>query len=213
MNAPSAKSFWTFCARASLAALVLALLFAPPALAKKKKERKPTDPNELFNPLLGIDYSHWLVGPIAEIATLEEVRKYLELPSDEDAEAFVVAFWASRAEGYGYFDKKPREICEERAINADKLYSEGAYPGRRTARGTIYILFGEPEEVEYQIPREVGDPTLEAWEYPKDAEPGLGGEPPDRYYRFVEIDGSKVLYTGQKMRRDPRDLRRQNHGG
>jgi len=210
MSVRSAKSFWTFCARTSVAALALVLLLAPPALARKKKDKKPTDPNELFNPLLGIEHSHWLVGAIAEIATLEEIREYLELLGDEDAEAFIDAFWAKRTEGYGYFDKKPREIYEERAVEADKQYSEGAYSGRRTARGTIYILFGEPEDVEFQIPHEVGVPTLEAWRYPKDAAAGLGGEPPERLYRFVEIDGSKVLYTGQKMRRNPRDLVRQH---
>lgn len=209
MSVRSAKSFWTFCARASVLTLTFAILLAPPVLAKKK-EKKPTDPNELFNPLLGIEYSHWLVGPIAEIATLQEIEEYLALPSDEDAKAFIDAFWAKRAEGYGYFDKKPREIYEERAVEADKQYSEGAYPGRRTARGTIYILFGKPEEVEFEIPHEVGQPTLEAWRYPKDAGPGLGGEPPERLYRFVEIDGSKVLYTGQKMRRGPRDLIRRH---
>jgi GWxTD domain-containing protein len=182
--------------------LALVLLVTPPVFAKKKKDKKPTDSNELFNPLLGLDYSHWLLGAISEIATLEEIREYLALLSDEEAATFIDAFWARRAEGYGYFDKLPRELYDERAAEADKLYSEGAYPGRRTDRGTIYILFGEPEEVEYQIPQEVGAPTLETWEYPKDAEAGLGGEPPERFYRFVEIDGSKVRYTGQKIRRD-----------
>lgn len=213
MSVRSVKSFWTFCARTSVVFLALGLLLAPPVSAKKKKDKKPTDPNELFNPLLGIEYSHWLVGAIAEIATVEEIHEYLELLSDEDAKAFIDAFWAKRAEGYGYFDKKPREIYEERAAEADKQFSEGAYPGRRTDRGTIYILFGKPEEVEFETPYEVGMPTLEAWKYPKDAEPGLSGEPPERSYRFAEIDGSKVLYKGQKMRRDPRDLvrRHDNH--
>jgi GWxTD domain-containing protein len=212
MNARSAKSFWTFSIRASLLVLILALLLTPPALAKKdkKSDQKPSDPNDLFNPLLGLDHSHWLVGPIAEIASLEEIREYLELTDDDSAQAFIGTFWESRAEGYGPFDKKPFDIYEARAAETDKHYSEGAFRGRRTARGLIFILYGEPEEVKYEIPHESGMPTLEAWHYPKDAAPGLSGESPKQLYRFVEIDGSKVLYTGQKKRIDP--LRRRLNG-
>ena len=99
MSARSAKNFSTFCIRASLLALVVSLVFAPPVLAKKKKDKRPKDVSELFNPLLGLDYSHWLVGPIADIATLKEIERYLALASDEEAQSFIDAFWDQRAEG------------------------------------------------------------------------------------------------------------------
>lgn len=220
MSVRSAKNFsisWASARRAKAVAVCLAaaiLLIASPAAAKKKK--KYTDPNELFNPLLGIDYSHWLVGPIADIASEDEIEAYMELASDEAAEEFIESFWANRAEGVGFFEKKPRQIFEERAAEADKRYSEGAFPGRRTDRGKTLILYGEPEEITFDKPLEVGAPTLEIWKYPKDAVAGLDGEKPQRSYRFVEIDGSKVFYTNQKLRRSPldrdRDLRRRPPG-
>ena len=73
----------------------------------------------------------------------------------------------------------------------------------------MLILYGEPESIEFESPRKVGDPPLEVWNYPKDAPEGLDGEEPKRLYRFVDLGDTTVLYTGQKIRRDPRDrLRR-----
>ena len=209
MSDRSAKNFSISSRRASvrlgIAVLLLALLTAAPGLAKKKKKgpQKPTDPSELFNPLLGIDYSHWLVGAMAQIATLEEIETYLTLASDADAKQFIEAFWTKRAEGVGPFDKKPHQIFEQRAEEADKRFSEGTFPGRRTHRGAIYITYGEPESTEYETPRSFDDPTTELWLYPADAPPGLDGEVPRKEYRFVEIDGSWVFYTGQKVRLSP----------
>jgi GWxTD domain-containing protein len=214
MSAPSAKNFsisWPKARRrgrhsAAVCFAVAFLLIALPAAAKKKN--KSSDPDDLFNPLLGIDYSHWLVGPIADVAAQEEIDAYLRLASDEEAAAFIESFWAKRAEGVGFFEKKPRQIFEERAEVADKRFSEGAFPGRRTDRGKTLILYGEPEEITFESPPDVGVPTLEVWKYPKDAALGLDGEAPQRSFRFVEIDGSTVLYTNQKVRRGPRDRTR-----
>lgn len=209
MNARCAKSFSISCPAARAAVVLLAVLLAA-APAGAKKNKKPDDPNELFNPLLGLDYSHWLVGPIADIATVGEIDEYLALADDEAAQRFIEAFWARRAEGIGFFEKKPHQIFEERAEEADKRFSEGAFPGRRTDRGKTWILYGEPEEITFEAARQVDVPTLEVWSYPKDAPAGLDGETPKRRYRFVEIDGSKVFYTNQKFRPDPlaRDRRR-----
>lgn len=205
MNARSARNFSIFSARFSLlvlVALTLVALTVTPADAKKKKNKKPTDPIELFNPLLGLDYSHWLVGPIVEIATVEEVETYLALTNDEEASAFVASFWAKRAEGLSFFDKKPQQIFQERSAEADKRFSEGETPGRQTDRGKVWILYGEPSEVEFKEPREVKAPTLEAWTYGENIEEGLDGEKPKTLYRFVDVDGAKVFYTNQKRRPD-----------
>lgn len=181
---------------AVLGVAVLALFL----VAAKKKTRHP---DELFNPLLGIDYSHWLVGAIAMIATDEEIDDYLQLTTDEEAEQFVAAFWERRNAGTGPFQKTPREIFASRAREADKRFTEGAWPGHLTDRGTVFVVFGEPEEIEFEIPRRVGEPSIEAWSYPKDAPEGLGGEKPERLYRFVKVDERTVFYRGQTRRRPP----------
>ena len=185
-------------------ALVLAL-----SAAAKKKSKKPTDPEELFNPLLGIEYSHWLVGPIVEIASESEVAEYLELVDDEEAAAFIEAFWQRRNEGTGFFEETPQELFEKRAEEADKRFTVGAFPGRRSDRGTLFVLFGEPEEVEYPRPTKVGAPTLEVWRYPKDAEPGLHGEKPKTRYRFIRVGDQTYFYSaGAAQRREIEDRRR-----
>lgn len=194
---------------APLFLLLVAALVAAPALGKK-----PKDPDELFNPLLGVEYAHWLVGPMVEMATEKEVEEFLFLASDEKAAAFVESFWQRRNAQAKLFEKTPRQTFEARAEEADKKYSEGTYPGRRTARGTVLILHGEPEKIEFESAQRLGDPPLEVWTYPKAAEKGLDGKKPKRQYRFVRIRDSVVLYTGQSLRQDPRDrLRRGRYRG
>lgn len=180
--------------------LVTAWLFAA-GLADAKK---PKDPNDLFNPLLGVQWSHWLVGPIVEIATEKEVDAYLVLTSDAEAEAFAEAFWQKRNEGTKLFTKTPQDLFKARTEEAEKRFSEGTYPGSRTARGTILILYGEPEKISFESPKKVGYPPLEVWEYSKSADKGLDGKKPKKRYQFVEVDGSTILYTGQRLRVDPR---------
>jgi len=183
-------------------------LQAAPAEARKKDKKKDRDPEELFNPLLGIEYAHWLVGPIYEIASEEEIAAYLDFIDDEEAESFIEEFWKKRNQGTGFFEDSPEEIFNQRAETADKRFSEGALPGRRTDRGTIFILFGEPEKIEYESPGKVGGATLEAWKYPKDAEEGLGGESPKSSYRFIEVGDHTVFFSQQSAQRRELEDRR-----
>ena len=217
MSDPSVKSSSTCCARPEgaestgraqrslawgLSALLALAIFVPSALASLKKS---IDPEELLNPLLGVEYTYWLVGPIYEMASEDEVAEFLDLVADDEAEAFVARFWESRNAGTKIFEDTPQDLFEQRAVEADKRYTEEVYPGRRSARGTVYILFGEPEEVSYESPRNVGDSVLEVWAYPRDAEPGLNEERPKRKFKFVEVDGRTERFTGQMPRqRRPR---------
>lgn len=190
-------------------ALAALLLAAVPAAAKKK----PKNPEDLFNPMLGPDYAQWLVGPIVEMATAKEVDEFLLLVTDEEAEAFIAEFWEKRNEGTPVFEKTPQQIFADRVQVADKRYTEGAYPGSRTDRGKIFILYGEPERIEFENQDNLSDPDLEVWYYAEETPRGLDGEKPPERFRFVKIDGSVHLYTGQRMRRDPRDeLRRRRDG-
>lgn len=178
-------------------------------VAEARKGKKGADPEEAWNPLLGIEYSHWLVGPIYHLATDDEVERYLRLTSDEEAARFIEDFWARRNEGTDFFAKTPEQIFEHRADEADGRYREGMVPGRRTDRGTIYILYGAPEETDYQISEKRDGPPVELWKYPKDAEPGLDGEKPKRVYRFVEVDGRTVFFTQASVTRATRERQRE----
>ena len=209
------RSSSIYCARAepricrgegarALAGVLVTLALAVPAAALKK----PVDAEEIFNPLLGVEYSHWLVGPIYQIATDEEVAEYQRLTSDEEAARFIAAFWERHNAGTELFKKTPRQIFDQRAETADNRYSEGTYPGRQTDRGTVYVLFGEPEETEFESSEFLDGPPVETWKYPKKAEKGLNGEKPRKEYRFVQVDGSTIFFNNRVSELEARKRQR-----
>jgi GWxTD domain-containing protein len=138
---------------------------------------------DLVNFQLGPEHSHWLVGPIAAMATPEEVRQYLALTGDFAALDFAEAFWARRDPDPAERGNPPREAFERRAEEADRLFGEAGIRGRRTPRGTIRVLYGAPATVEFDTAPGGGAP-IEVWRYPADAPPGLDGRPPERLYWF-----------------------------
>ena len=197
------KSSWTSCGgRSALcAALALALLVAGAVEARKK----PRAREELTNFLLGPERSLWLVGAIARIASDDEVERYLNLTSDDDAEAFIEEFWTRRRSSDAVWPaKQPQGVYETRAREADRRFGEGARQGRRSDRGTVYILYGEPEEVKYEVASRPGFPPIEVWAYPKKGDKGLDGKSPQRYYYFTkrgEYTVETVPPSRQRLRR------------
>jgi GWxTD domain-containing protein len=156
-----------------------------------------------INPLLGPSYSQWLVGPIARMATAEEMDAYLALSDDAAAAAFIEAFWERRDPAPARPDNPLRDTFEERAHEADRRYTESGYTGRRTDRGTTYILFGEPEKTDHEIPPHPDDPPVEVWFYPADAPSGLSGETPAPVYRFIKRGDVTTFFTPRSLD-DPR---------
>jgi len=164
------------------------------------------DAEILINPRLSPDYSQWLVGPTGRMATAEEVQAFLALSSDAEAAAFVEEFWERRDPMPLRADNPLRETYEERAAVADRQFSEAGYLGRRTDRGTIFVLHGEPSEIDYQNSPSPDDPPVEVWIYPADAPPGLTGRPPERFYKFIRRGDLTRFYT-PPSRIDPRPRR------
>lgn len=141
---------------------------------------------ELINPLLGPELSQWLVGPIAWIAEPKEIEAYLQLTSDGAAESFVEEFWDQRDPYPRRPDNPARELYQERLEEAESLYAEAGMPGWKTDRGRVFVVYGEPEEVDYEVAPDPEDPLIEVWIYEKKAEEGLDGERPERRYRFIK---------------------------
>jgi GWxTD domain-containing protein len=169
-----------------LAALVAALAVLGMAGCGSTSTGSTTDPVGRTNLRLGPDHSHWLLGPIARMATPEEIDAYLALDDDFAALELVDAFWSRRG-------AEARRSFEQRVQAADRRYGEGGVLGRRTPRGTIHVLYGEPESIEFEIPLEGGEPVV-VWEYPEDAPVGLDGKTPDRFYRFRKRGDLTVPY-------------------
>lgn len=198
MNDRYAKSFWICCVATSLA-LALAL---PAAVAAAKKKKAPREASELTNFLLSPRYSQWLLGAVSRIATGAEIEAYLRLTDDEAAVAFIDEFWTGRrSPDIVWPSPQPRELFESRAREADDQFSEGTHLGRRSDRGTIFILYGAPEETEYESSTEKNRPSYEVWRYPKSSEPGLDGERPEREYFFIKRGERTVFHIPGARRR------------
>lgn len=148
---------------------------------------------DLTNPFLGPDYSAWLIGPVARIATPDEIKAFLALHDDGAAAAFIQQFWERRNPKPG----QPNPLLarfEERSEVADKKYSEAGLLGRRTDRGTILILYGPPGRGGFEVAKRPTDPPIEVWQYGASAPAGLDGRHPDPFYRFTKRGELTVLY-------------------
>jgi GWxTD domain-containing protein len=160
-----------------LLTLAVALAAAPAAATKLAGEW--LDALELTNVQLGPAYAQWLVGAVGQIASKAEREAYLTLRDNRAAQAYIAEFWQRHAD--------VRALYDERSQLADKRFTEAAYPGAKTDRGTILILYGEPREISFEDHRNVEEPTVELWLYDKDHPVGLHGMSPDRQYRFTRV--------------------------
>ena len=164
---------------AALAALLGLLLVAAPAAAGLERYEAA----DLTNFLLGPEHAQWLVGPIAYLASDKERRDYLALSADADAARFADSFWERRGPNLVFPPTGPRITFDQRAEEADRTYTEGTYLGRRTDRGTVFILYGPPDSIEFGSSPTRGGAPVEVWNYSK-REKGLDGNKPDRRYAF-----------------------------
>lgn len=141
---------------------------------------------ELLNPLLGPELSQWLVGPPSWIATEKEIEQYLQLTSDAAASKFIEEFWAKRDPYPQRPDNPAKKLFEDRKADAEAEYAEAGQPGWKTPRGRVFVTYGKPKEVDYEVAPDPKDPLIEVWIYEKGAEKGLDGEKPKRQYRFIK---------------------------
>jgi len=166
---------------------------------------------ELTNIFLSPDLSQWLVGAVGRMATEKEIAAYLAIDSDADARSYIESFWGTRDDDPDLVGNPTRRVFEQRQKEADEQYTESAYPGRRTARGIIYTLYGPPTEVDYEVPKVEGGESVEKWEYQKGTAEGLDGKKPLRAYRFVR-DGDLTVFYDASMDRKARRKRRPKVG-
>lgn len=164
---------------------------------------------ELTNPFLGPETSSWLIGPIARIATPDEVKEYLALTDEAKADAFIEKFWAQRNPTPNRPANALRIAFNQRAAQADHLFTEAGYRGRHTDRGTLYVLYGPPTKSDFDVSPVANGPPLEVWTYSPTTPEGLDGKRPSLTYRFIKKGDLTVLYIpGQ----DPRLRNRMDSG-
>lgn len=181
------------CVSLFLEALIVVSLVASVDASAAAQAPHNRSRGELINPFLSPELGDWVVGPISWLLSRDEIDAYLRLASDTAARQFIEEFWLEHSE--------IREIFDSRATEADKRFGEGLVTGRHTDRGTIFVLYGEPQEVEYEEFRDVLDPDVEVWRYDRKAPPGLDGRKPSRRYRFAK-EGDLTTFFRDTARRD-----------
>ena len=159
----------------------LLLAGAPSAAAARGKARSA---DELLNVFLSPGRAQWLVGPISRLATEEQIAAYLAITDDDEAERFIAEFWAAREPMEGLPGLTARQQFEQLAAEADRQFGEATYRGRRTDRGTTFILYGPPDVVDYTPARRAQDGEIEMWYYRR-PRLGLDGQAPEPAYHFL----------------------------
>ena len=149
----------------------------------------------LTNPFLGPEYTAWLVGPVSRLASPQEIQEYLALKDDAQAEAFVQAFWDRRDPAPDKPGNPIRAAFDQRSVNADRLYSEAGLLGRRTDRGVLFVLYGPPDKVDFDVSPVPNGPPVEVWTYGSGSPSGLDGKRPAGIYRFIKSGDLTVLYV------------------
>jgi GWxTD domain-containing protein len=161
---------------------------------------------DLTNPFLGPEHSSWLIGPIERIATPDEVKAFLALTDDAQAGQFVEQFWERRDPNPGRPGNPLREAFDERSAEADRMFTEAGFRGRRTDRGAIFVVYGPPSKTDFEISPSRDEAAIEAWTYDPSTPAGLDGREPAPLYRFIKRGDLTVTYI--PGRSDPR-LRQQ----
>ncbi len=190
MNGRSVKSSWICWVIAA------SLLAAAPAGGAARG--KPRSADDLLNVFLSPGKAQWLVGPISRLASDEEIAAFLEITDDEEAERFIAEFWSGRRPMDGTPGLTARLQYEHLAEEADRLYGEQTFPGRRTDRGTIFILYGPPDEVDYKPARKAKYGEVEVWLYDA-GKVGLDGKAPKRAYHFIQEDDLTRFAAGREL--------------
>jgi GWxTD domain-containing protein len=131
----------TWC-RPAVALLLAALivLAAGPLTLRGQAAAKPKLPET---------YRKWLEEDVPYIIAPMEREVFLKLTSDRERNLFVEAFWKQRDPTPGTPENEFKTEHFRRVAHADHYLGRDApRPGWRTDRGRIYIILGEPNDVQ-----------------------------------------------------------------
>jgi GWxTD domain-containing protein len=146
----------------------------------------------------GTSLKGWRDGPVADLLTDDEYRRFGELRTDAERRTFIDGFWQGIDGPTGGTAESYRETFEQRCKTADDRFRTGFQHGSRTDRGRVYLALGEPAGVQHEAggARAV---EKEVWTYD-----GLSGtEPPLRIAFYRCLDGAYRLDPSCAAERDP----------
>ena len=120
-------------------------------------------------------YRQWLERDVVYIISPEEKAVFLKLSTAEEKDKFIEQFWLRRDPDRSTLGNEFKDEHYRRMAYVNKYFGSGI-PGWKTDRGKIYILHGEPAQIEshsggsYQRSRSEGGGTtatfpFEVWTY------------------------------------------------
>jgi GWxTD domain-containing protein len=147
---------------------------APPADPAQKKDLSPL-------------YKKWLEEEVVYIISPLEKKVFEKLETDRERDLFIKAFWKQRDPTPGTEENEFKTEHYRRISYANYYYGrQSPLPGWKTDRGRIYIILGEPNDIQRF---ESGQETYpaEVWFYQNKAKVGL---PPGFNIVFFKEHGS-----------------------
>jgi len=138
-------------------------------------------------PQLSAAHKAWLEDEAVYIITATEKSVFMKLWTDRERELFIEAFWKQRDPTPGTPENEFKTEHFRRIAYADRVLGrETSRPGRKTDRGRIHIILGEPQDIErYEGKSSTYD--TEVWFYQGKTALGL---PPAFYVVFFKESGS-----------------------
>ncbi len=116
---------------------IILLFFYPAEGAKTKVSEFP------------LQYQKWLKEEIVYIITPREREVFLELETDRERDLFIEAFWKQRDPTDGTSENEFKKEHYRRIKYANHFFGRKApRAGWRSDRGRIYIILGEPMEIQ-----------------------------------------------------------------
>lgn len=102
------------------------------------------------------EYEQWGLSPVRLLMTKAEQQAWSAVTTDDDAKAFIDLFWARRDPTPDTPANEFRSEIEQRIKEADKRFATSDTIGSQTDRGEAFVLFGEPDHVDYNVRRNEG---------------------------------------------------------
>src|SRR5271165_2482481 len=152
-----------------------------PLTEKQKKANAKAMKQELSS-----TYKKWLNEDVRWIITPEELAAFKQLSNDEERDAFIEQFWLRRDPTPDTPENEYKEEHYRRIAYANEHFPAG-FPGWRTDRGRIYIMYGPADQIEshpsggtYDRPMEEGGGTTSTFPFE------------DWRYRYIEGIGQEI---------------------
>lgn len=145
-------------------------------IAKPMSEKERRRRDERLRKELSTPFKRWLDEDVTYIITDEERAAFKRFATDDEREQFIEQFWLRRDPTPDTLENEYKEEHYRRIAYANEHFASG-FPGWRSDRGKIYIMYGAPDERDshpsggmYERPIEEGGGTtstypFEIWRY------------------------------------------------